>query len=133
MDLPRADSGKVERVMALRREQPVEQVEQIAGNPAIEEKSVRGSRYARQRRHPSRKSTKNLHLDPLLKNWTNMNSRMLCFVAGANTVFPAGPEKIHIAPLQHMKVAHQRSCRTGCFSRGVQLPLLVVYDLLLVL
>ena len=38
MDLPRADSGKVQRMMALRREQPVEQVEQIAGNPAIEEK-----------------------------------------------------------------------------------------------
>ena len=32
MDLPRADSGKVQRVMVLRREQPVEQVEQIAGN-----------------------------------------------------------------------------------------------------
>ena len=38
MDLPRADSEQVERMMALRREQPVEQVEQIAGNPAIEEK-----------------------------------------------------------------------------------------------
>ena len=38
MDLPRADSEKVQRMMALRREQPVEQVEQIAGNPAIEEK-----------------------------------------------------------------------------------------------
>ena len=70
MDLPRADSEKVQRMTALRREQPVEQreqpveqVEQIAGNPAIEGKrqgdaSVRGSRYARQRRHPSRKSTK---------------------------------------------------------------------------
>ena len=38
MDLPRADSEQVQRMMALRREQPVEQVEQIAGNPAIEEK-----------------------------------------------------------------------------------------------
>ena len=45
MDLPRADSEKVQRMMALRREQPVEQreqpveqVEQIAGNPSIEEK-----------------------------------------------------------------------------------------------
>ena len=36
--IPRADSGGVQRVMALRREQPVEQVERIAGNPAIEEK-----------------------------------------------------------------------------------------------
>ena len=55
MDLPRADSGKVQRMMALRREQPVEQVEQIAGNPAIEEKATGnvtfyGSRHARQRR-----------------------------------------------------------------------------------
>ena len=38
MDLPRAGSGGVQRMMALRREQPVEQVEQIAGNPVIEEK-----------------------------------------------------------------------------------------------
>ena len=38
MDLPRADTGGVQRMMALRREQPVEQVEQIAGNPVIEEK-----------------------------------------------------------------------------------------------
>ena len=38
MDLPRADSVRVQRVMALRREQPVEQVERIVGNPAIEEK-----------------------------------------------------------------------------------------------
>ena len=38
MDLPRADSGKVQRMMTLWREQPGEQVEQIAGNPAIEKK-----------------------------------------------------------------------------------------------
>ena len=38
MDLPRADTGGVQRMMALRREQSVEQVEQIAGNPVIEEK-----------------------------------------------------------------------------------------------
>ena len=38
MDLPRGDSEQVQRMMALRREQPVEQVEQIASNPAIEEK-----------------------------------------------------------------------------------------------
>ena len=50
-----------------------------------------------------------------------MNSRMLCFVPGANTVFPAGPEEIHIAPLQHMKVAHQRSCWIGCFSQVIKI------------
>ena len=38
MDLPRADTGGRQRMMARRREQPVEQVEQIAGNPLIEEK-----------------------------------------------------------------------------------------------
>ena len=38
MGLPRADTVGVQRMMALRREQPVKQVEQIAGNPVIEEK-----------------------------------------------------------------------------------------------
>ena len=38
MDLPRADNGGLHRMMALRREQPVAQVEQIAGKPVIEEK-----------------------------------------------------------------------------------------------
>ena len=38
MDLPRADSDQVQRMMALRHEQPVEQVERIAGKPVIEEK-----------------------------------------------------------------------------------------------
>ena len=46
--------------------------------------------------------------------------RMLCFVPGANTVFPAGPEKIHIVALQHMKVAHQSSCWIGCFSQVIK-------------
>ena len=34
----RADTGGVQRMMSVRREQPVEQVEQIAGIPVIEEK-----------------------------------------------------------------------------------------------
>ena len=38
MELPRADSGRVQRMMALRRGQPAEQVETIAGNPVIAEK-----------------------------------------------------------------------------------------------
>ena len=60
MDLPRADSEQVQRMMALRREQPVEQVEQIAGNPAIEEKrqGIVASANPVVRRHPSCKSTK---------------------------------------------------------------------------
>ena len=60
-----------------------------------------------------------------------MNSRTLCSVPGADTVFRAGPGKIHIEALQHMKVEHQMSCWIGCYSRepGVQLRVLVVYDL----
>ena len=42
------------------------------------------------------------------------------FRSCANTVFPAGPEKIHIAPLQHMKVVHQRSCWIGRFSQVIK-------------
>ena len=59
----RADSDQVQRMMALRHEQPVEQVERIAGKPAIEEKrqgipASADSHCARQRIHPSCKSTK---------------------------------------------------------------------------
>ena len=43
MDLPRADAGNVQHMMALRREQHVEQVEQIAANPVIEEKRQEAS------------------------------------------------------------------------------------------
>ena len=43
MDLPRADTGDVQRMMALRREQHVEPVEQIAGHPVIEEKRQKAS------------------------------------------------------------------------------------------
>ena len=43
MDLPRVDAENVQRMMALWREQHVEQVEQIAGNPVIEEKRQEAS------------------------------------------------------------------------------------------
>ena len=62
-----------------------------------------------------------------------MNSRMLCFVPGANTVFPAGPEKIHIVPLQHIRSHTKVHVGLDFFTSdqepGVQLPVLVVYDL----
>ena len=63
-----------------------------------------------------------------------MNSRTLCFVPGANTVFPAVPKKIHTAVLQHMKVALPKVMLGWMFftsdqEPGVQLPVLVVYDL----
>ena len=124
MDLPRADSGKVQRMMTLRREHPAEQVERIAGNPAIEEKrqgmSPSADPFTQDNEDDPVARARNLHLDLRLKNWRNMNLRMLCFVPGANIVFPAGPEKIHIVALQHMKVAHQRSCWIGCFSQVIK-------------
>ena len=46
MDLPRADAGNVQQMMALRKEQHVEQVDQIAGNLAIEEKRQEASSSA---------------------------------------------------------------------------------------
>ena len=42
-DLPRADAGNVQRMMGLRREKHVEKVEQMAGNPVIEEKRQEAS------------------------------------------------------------------------------------------
>ena len=125
MDLPRADSDQVQRMMALRHEQPVEQVERIAGNPAIEEKrqgipAPADPNCAKTTKTPQLQEHENLHLDPLPKNWTNMNSHTLCFVPCANTVFPAVPKKIHTVVLQHMKVAHQRSCWIGCFSQVIK-------------
>ena len=142
MDLPRADSDQVQRMMALRHEQPVEQVERIAGKPAIEEKgqgipasadpTVQDNEYtplARARKPP---------LGPTIEYWTNMNSHTLCLVLGENSVFPAVPKKIHTVVLHRMKVAHQKSCWIGCFvtsdqELGVQLLVLVVCDLSTVL
>ena len=123
MDLPRADSEKVQRMMALRREQPVEQVEQIAGNPAIEEKrqgipasadpTVQDNEdtpVARAQKPSPEPTAEEL----------DKHERTLCFVPGANTVFPAMPKKIHIVVLQHMKVALQRSCWIGCCSQVIK-------------
>ena len=57
MDLPRAETGEVERMMALRRE-----VEQIAGHPVFEEKRQEAPSSdpvnARQRGSPGCKGTK---------------------------------------------------------------------------
>ena len=124
MDLPRADSEQVQRMMALRREQPVEQVEQIAGNPAIEEKRqgmeasanpvVQDSEdtpVARARKPPP---------GPTADELENMNSLTLCFVPGVNTAFPVVPKRIHTAVLQHMRVALQKSCWIGCFSQAIK-------------
>ena len=114
----------MQRTMAPRREQTVEQVEQSAGNPVIEEKRQEAPSsdpvHARQRESPGSKGTKTHHLDPRLKRWTNMNSRTLCSVPGADTVFRAGQGKIHIDALQQTRVGHQRSCWIGCSSRVIK-------------
>ena len=124
MDLPRADSEQVQRMMALRREQPVEQVEQIAGNPRLRRKDKEYQHLqillCKTTKTPQLQEHENLHLDPLQMNWTNMNSRTLRFVPGANTAFPAVPKRIHTAVLQHMKVALQKSCWIGCFSQVIK-------------
>ena len=57
MDLPRAESGGVQRIMALRNEQHFEQVEQIAGNLVIEEKSCKTMK--------KHQGHENHHLDPV--------------------------------------------------------------------
>ena len=116
MDLPRADSEQVQRMMALRRDQPVEQVEQIAGNPSIEEKrqgipasadpTVQDNEdtpVARARNPPPGPTAEELDKHELTHE----------------TVFPAVP-KIHTVVLQHMKVALQRSCWIGCFSQVIK-------------
>ena len=124
MDFPRADSEQVQRMMAVRREQPVEQVEQIAGNPAIEEKRqgiVASANPVVQDNEdtPVARARKPPH-GPTADELDKMNSRTLCFVLGANTTFPAVPQRIHTAVLQHMKVALQKSCWTGCFSQAIK-------------
>ena len=119
MDLPRADSDQVQRMVALRHEQPVEQVERIAGNPAIEEKRQGISASA----DPTMQDNEDTPVARARKpppGRKNMNSHTLCFVPSANTVFPAVPKKIHTVVLQHMKVAHQRSCWIGCFSQVIK-------------
>ena len=62
MDMPRADAGNVQRMMALRREQHVEQVEQIAGNPVIGEKRQEASSSA----------------DSFGQDWRRQHSYTLC-------------------------------------------------------
>ena len=121
MDLPRADSEQVQRMMALRREQPVEQVEQIAGNPAIEEKRQgipasanpvvqdnEDTPVARARKPPPGPTADELDKHEL----THVVFRSWCK--------PAVPKRIHTVVLQHMKVALQTSCWIGCFSQAIK-------------
>ena len=122
--------------MALRREQPVEQVEQVAGNPVIEEKRQEAPPSAdpvKTMRKHRLQGHENHHLDPRLKSWTNMNSRTLCSVPGADTVSGRAREDPHRRIATHEgrtpKVMLDCMFFTSDQELGVQLPVLVVYDL----
>ena len=82
---------------------------------------------------PQLQEHENLHLDLLQKNWTNMNSRMLCFVPGVNTISSRATEDPHRCVATHEgrtpKVMLDWMFFTSDQEPGVQLPVLVVNDL----
>ena len=138
MDLPRADSEQVQRMMALRREQPVEQVEQIAGNPAIEEKrqGIEASAnpvvqdnedtpVARARKPPLGPTADELDKHEL----THVVFRSWCKLC----ISSRAKEDPHRSVATHEgrtpKVMLDWMFFTSDQEPGVQLPVLVVYDL----
>ena len=138
MDLPRADSEQVQRMMALRREQPVEQVEQIAGNPAIEEKrqGIEASAnpvvqdnedtpVARARKPPPGPTADELDKHEL----THVVFRSWC----KHCISSRAKEDPHRSVATHEgrtpKVMLDWMFFTSDQEPGVQLPVLVVYDL----
>ena len=133
MDRPRADSGGVQRVMALRREQPVEQVEQIAGTPAIEEKRQGASFSAdpvMQDNEDARKPPPGPTAEELEKHeLTQVVFRSWC----RHCVSGRAKEDPHRRIATHQgrtpKVMLDWMFFTSDQEPGVQLPVLVVYDL----
>ena len=138
MDLPRADSDQVQRMMALRHEQPVEQVERIAGNPAIEEKrqgipasadpTVQDNEdtpVARARKPPPGPTTEELDKHEL----THVVFRSWC----KHCISGRAKEDPHRSVATHEgrtpKVMLDWMFFTSDQEPGVQLPVLVVYDL----
>ena len=138
MDLPRADSEQVQRMMALRREQPVEQVEQIAGNPAIEEKRQgipasanpivqdnEDTPVARARKPPPGPTAEELDKHEL----THVVFRSWC----KHCISSRAKEDPHRSVATHEgrtpKVMLDWMFFTSDQEPGVQLPVLVVYDL----
>ena len=135
MDVPRADSEQVQRMMALRREQPVEQVEQIAGNPAIEEKkqSIPASAnpvvqdnedtpVARARKPPPGPTADELDKNEL----THVVFRSWC----KHCISSRAKEDPHHSVATHEgRTPQVRMFFTSDQEPGVQLPVLVVYDL----
>ena len=128
MDLPRADEVNVQRMMALKREQHVEQVEQIAGNPVIEEKRQEASSstdpvmqdneeapVARSRKPPPGPTTEELDKHEL----THVVFRSWCRHCCSG--------KAREDP--HRRITLDWMFFTGDQEPGVQLLVLVVYDL----
>ena len=138
MDLPRADSDQVQRMMALRHEQPVEQVERIAGNPAIEETTQgipasadptvqdnEDTPVARARIPPPGPTTEELDKHEL----THVVFRSWC----KHCISGRAKEDPHRSVATHEgrtpKVMLDWMFFTSDQEPGVQLPVLVVYDL----
>ena len=138
MDLPRADSGKVQRMMALRREQPVEQVEQIAGNPAIEEKRQEMSPsadpvtqdneddpVARARKPPPGPTAEELDRHEL----THVVFRSWCKHCISSRAREDPHRRVATQEGRTPKLMLDWMFFTSDQEPGVQLPVLVVYDL----
>ena len=138
MDLPRADSEQVQRMIALRREQPVEQVGQIAGNPAIEEKRQgipasgnpvvqdnEDTPVARARKPPPGPTADDLDIHEL----THVVFRSWC----KHCISSRAKEDPHRSIATHegrtQKVMLDWMFFTSDQEPSVQLPVLVVYDL----
>ena len=120
MDLPRADAGNVQHMMALRREQHVEQVEQIVGNPVIEEKRQEASSSPDPVMQDNEEALVQGHENPSPRPTVEeLDKHELTHVVFrlVQTLFRAGQGKIHIDASQHTRVVHQRSSWIGCSSR----------------
>ena len=137
MDLPRADTGGVQSTMALRREQTVEQVERIAGNPVIEEKreEAPSSDHVMQDNEEApgqraRKTPPGPMFEELDKHeLTHVVFRSQCkhCVSGRATEDPHRRIATHEG--RTPKVMLDRMFSTSDQEPSVQLPVLVVYDL----
>ena len=135
LDLPRVGIGGVQRVMALRREQPVEQVEKIREAQCLRRRGRRRRlvqiQSCRTTRKPQLGGPESLRQVPQAKSWTDTSSRTLCFVPDAGTACRTGPRKILIVEWQRMRAGLPKVVLDWMFftsdqEPGVQLPVLVV-------
>ena len=134
----RADAGNVQRMMALRREQHVEQVEQIAGNPVIEEERQEASSstdpvmqdneeapVARERKPPPGPTTEKLDKHEL----THVVFRSWCRHCVSGRAREDPDRRIATHEGRTPKVVLDWIFFKSYQELGVQWPVLVVYDL----